>query len=727
MDDEVIYVRDQFYILSTSRRADDRTLVLKNNDTFAVLDRHGDAHAIGLGRQGVFHDGTRHLSRLETRFDSARLLLLGSTVAQSDGVLIAHLTNADMRHGDVVVVPRDTVHLLRTTFLWDGACHSRLEIRNYGSDPVAFVLAMFFGADFVDVFEVRGSRRAHRGTMLEPRLEPGCVTLGYEGLDRVRRTTAMRFRPDPSGLDAESARWSLTVPPRGEECVLLTIECRREEPSIAPTSNGAQRYDAALAEARARHSARTAWAARVETSNALFDEWWTRSSTDLAMMRTDLPTGEYPYAGVPWFSTPFGRDGLITAFQTLWLDPSLARGVLHFLAVTQATESRPEADAEPGKILHEARGGEMAALGEIPFGRYYGSVDSTPLFVMLAGAYWTRTGDRETVERVWPHVVRALDWIAQSGDLDGDGFVEYARRTPSGLRHQGWKDSEDSVFHADGALAEGAIALCEVQGYVYAAHVAAAELASVVGDAERAERHRRLAREMRDRFDDVFWDDEIGTYALALDGDKRPCRVRTSNAGHCLFSGIARAERSKAVATTLMHGDTFCGWGVRTVAASERRYNPMSYHNGSVWPHDNSVVAWGMSRYGLYEPVLAIFEGMFGAALGMDLRRLPELFCGFARRAGEGPTSYPMACAPQAWSAGAVSLLLQASLGLAIDAPARRIQLSQPRLPPFLDVVRLRDLRVGEASIDMQVVRHASDVGVTVTRRDGHVEVAVVT
>jgi glycogen debranching enzyme len=728
MDDEVIYVRDQFYILATSRRADDRTLVLKNDDTFAVLDRFGDAHAVGSGRQGLFHDGTRHLSRLEARFDSSRLLLLGSTVTQDEGVLVAHLTNGDIRDGENVLVPRDTVHILRTSFLWNATCHVGLEIRNYGAEPVSFVLGLLFGADFGDVFEVRGMRRPRRGRLLEPVLSGGCVRLAYEGLDGVLRSTTLRFSPDPSALQGDGAHWPVRLEPGGCASIRVAVDCARDAraPLRARPASPAPGYDEDIAAARARHEARMRTSLRIETSNPLFDEWLERSASDLAMMTTELSTGAYPYAGVPWYSTPFGRDGLITAFEVLWLDPSLALGVLRYLASTQAGASSDERDADPGKILHEARGGEMAALGEIPFGRYYGSVDATPLFVALAGAYWRRTGDRDAVAELWPHLRRAADWMEHFGDRDGDGFIEYARRTPQGLRQQGWKDSEDSVFHADGRIADAPIALCEVQGYAYAAHRALAGLAGVVGDGERRARHAHAASVLRDRVDDAFWDAGLGTYALALDGEKRRCRVRSSNAGHCLFSGVARPERAHAVAAALMDPRSFCGFGVRTVPAGEARYNPMSYHNGSVWPHDNAMIAWGLSRYRLHEPVLAIFEGMFEAALGMDLRRLPELFCGFARHRGEGPTSYPVACAPQAWAAGAVFLLLQAALGLRVDAPARRVKLTHPHLPPFLDVVRVRGLEVRGGSVDLQIVRHATDVGVTVTRREGPVEVAVI-
>ncbi len=354
--------------------------------------------------------------------------------------------------------------------------------------------------------------------------------------------------------------------------------------------------------------------ATVDTSNDILNEVMCRSMADLTMLITHTPQGPYPYAGTPWYSTTFGRDGILTAIQMLWCDPTVAKGVLNRLAAFQATQTDAAADSDPGKIVHEMRGGEMAALREVPFGLYYGSIDATPLFIVLAGLYGERTGDIATLRSLWPAIEKALHWIDAYGDRDGDGFVEYARAQDTGLQNQGWKDSYDAVFHADGTLAQGSVALCEVQGYVFMAKRLAATIARRLAQADRAGALDAEADELAERFDAAFWCEDIGTYAIALDGDKKPCRVRTSNAGQVLWTGIAKPERAKRVAAQMLGTAFFSGWGIRTVAIGEPRYNPMSYHDGSIWPHDNSLIAAGMARYGMTDHAEKVFEGLFAAA-----------------------------------------------------------------------------------------------------------------
>jgi glycogen debranching enzyme len=591
-----------------------------------------------------------------------------------------------------------------------------------------------FEADFADLFEVRGLQRKDRGRTFPPETQGSMLVFSYKGLDGRLRQTRIVFDMPPMQLVGSQAHYHVRLEPGADATYRFAIRCAPDVPSggsphAAKQTGGAVRvltYEQAAERGVAELKSARADEPEVCTSNQQFNDWLNRSIADLHMMRTETIHGPYPYAGVPWFSTAFGRDGIITALECLWFNPRIARGVLAYLAATQAGQDNAERDAQPGKILHEMRGGEMAALGEVPFGRYYGSIDATPLFVVLAGAYYERTGDLSFIRSIWPHVKGALAWIDQFGDTDGDGFVEYMRRSTRGLVQQGWKDSQDSVFHADGKLADGPIALCEVQGYVYAAKIAASELAGRFGDHTLAEELASQAQGLRRRFEETYWCEAISTYALALDGKKQLCAVRTSNPGHCLYTGIVSEDRARRVMETLTGEASFSGWGVRTLSANEARYNPMSYHNGSVWPHDNALIAAGFGRYGLRNGTAKIFAGLLDASLFFDLHRLPELFCGFHRRPGESPTLYPVSCSPQTWASGAVFLCLQACLGLEVLGSQGKVVFSNPYLPQFLPEVRITGLRVGQARLDLSLTRHECDVGINVLRREGDVGVVVV-
>jgi glycogen debranching enzyme len=720
---EVIRVRNEFYIRSSSARVDVRTRVLKQGDTFAVFDRFGDIETFGTGELGLYYQDTRFLSRLTLKLGKDRPLLLSSTVREDNAVMAVDATNPDAWRDGEIIVPRGTVHVFRSKILWEKTCHERLRIHNYGRTAVDVSFAIEFDADFADIFELRGMNRERRGHRLETQVTKDGLVLAYEGLDNRIRRTRIVFDPPPTRVNESVATFQIRLESGKDASYRCAIACEVDGDSrneISPC------YESVVEEAASALEGLRAREPQIFTGNEQFNDWLNRSLADLHMMRTETSYGPYPYAGVPWFSTVFGRDGIITALQCLWFDPSLARGVLAYLAATQADAHSPEQDAEPGKVLHEMRADEMATLGEIPFKRYYGSIDATPLFVILAGAYHKRTGDRAFVESIWPNIERALEWIDRYGDSDGDGFVEYARKAKHGLIHQGWKDSYDAIFHKDGTSAEGPIALCEVQGYVYAAKTAASELAKILGNAARARELSKQAETLCRRFEKAFWCDDLSTYALALDGNKQPCQVRTSNAGHCLFAGIATQEHARRVATTLTDETSFSGWGIRTVASSEARYNPMSYHNGSVWPHDNALIATGFARYGLKESAAMVLAGLLDASLFFDLHRLPELFCGFPRRPGESPTLYPVACAPQSWASGAIFLLLEACLGLSVSAPEQMLVFSKPVLPAFLPKVSIRDLKVGDARVDLLLTRHdEGDVGVNVLRRDGALEVLI--
>ena len=691
--------------------------VLKNANSFAVLDEFGQIQASGPAAEGLFFEDTRYLSRLAMLINGARPLLLSSTVTDGNTMLSVDLANAEAaEHSGLAAA---SIHVLNEVALGSDALFATINLRNYGREQAGLALTLELDADFVDLFEVRGTHRARRGVIAPVQMEAAGPIFAYRGLDNVTRRSVVAVEPKPR-LAAGGARWELNLAPGESWTAQLEVHCERDDRPVRRSSRSESRAAEAAWSAE-RHAQIT----DIASSNATFGDWLRCSRGDLDMLTTRTAEGLYPYAGVPWFSTAFGRDGLITALECLWIDPDLAAGTLRFLAANQATAIDPKADAEPGKILHETRLGEMAVLGEVPFGHYYGTVDATPLFVMLAAAYYERTGERGLIANLWPHIEAALAWMETYGDVDGDGFIEYRRKSQDGLDNQGWKDSGDSIFHADGSLAAAPIALAEVQAYAYAAYTGAASLASALDKAGRAAELTAKAKMLKDRFDAAFWLEELGTYALALDGAKQPLRVVSSNAGHALFGGIARPDRASRVGDTLLSPASYSGWGIRTVAAGEARYNPMSYHNGSVWPHDNGVIALGFARYGLKTAALRLLDGLYEAAQSFQLKRLPELFCGFSRRGNAGPTAYPLACAPQAWSAASVFALLAAVLGISFVPHERQIRLFRPVLPTWLSELHLTNLRLDEASIDLVLRCEGTTVASDVTRREGPIEIVV--
>jgi glycogen debranching enzyme len=715
-----------FYIPAVAVTTTQNTRVLKRGDIFAVLDYFGGAQASGPAAEGLFFEDTRYLAQLALTINDTRPLLLSSSVTGDNIALSADLTNPDLEAdgsagSTEARMVQGSVHILATTVLGADVLFQTIELRNFSCSPLRFRFAVNFAADFADLFEVRGAARLCRGEYLPDERLPDSVALAYRGLDGVTRRTRLAFDPAPHKMMPGRAFWEVTLPAGGRRTIELAVRCERD----GRVPSGAGR-EVCIAEARTWRAKRRSETASLTTDNESCNTWLDRSRADLDMLITETPYGLYPYAGIPWFSTAFGRDGIITALQCLWLDPGLAAGTLRFLAAHQATALDPKADAEPGKILHETRKGEMAMLGEVPFARYYGGVDATPLFVVLAAAYYERTGDLPLVRVLWPHIEAALRWMREYGDLDGDGFLEYDRKSLNGLINQGWKDSADSIFHADGRLAEAPIALAEVQAYAYAAYLGAAKLAAALGETERAGALPAMAEHLRQRFEEAFWIEENGTYALALDGQKRPCRVVSSNAGHVLMGGLASQDRAARVAEGLMGTSSFSRWGIRTVAETAPRYNPMSYHNGSVWPHDNALIGIGFARYGLRKSPLAVLSALYDAALFMEHVRLPELFCGFERRPCAGPTSYPVACMPQAWASASVFGLFGAVLGISFDTAANRILFTRPALPNWLDECAISNLRLGDAAVDLTLRRNREQVALHVVNRTGPVEIVVV-
>ncbi|TDN64042.1 glycogen debranching N-terminal domain-containing protein [Paraburkholderia sp. BL10I2N1] len=704
--------------------------VLKSGDTFIVNDPLGDI----TGRDdGLFVNDMRVLSGLRLTFGGRAPSLLSGSVSSDNTAFTAHLTNRPLPPLGGTSTPEGVIHVQRIRVLSGTVLNEAIELTNYGTSDAVVPLSISFSSDFRDMFEVRGLKRPKQGTIKAPRIENGEVLLEYVGLDDVTRGVRLAFSPAPPKLLADRADYSVNLPAQACVSIYLSVavqvrgrdassrgvdvsqpthgvsEAHLSQIDTARPRVGRAAVRAALVDAHLVMRERRRATARVRSSNPLFNAWIDRSLADLGLLTTDLATGPYPYAGIPWFSTPFGRDAVITSLQTLWLQPGLAGGVLRFLAEHQAREDSAFRDAAPGKIMHEMRKGEMAATGEVPFALYYGGVDTTPLFIVLAGAYVARTGDTGLVDELWPALQRAAQWVAGVCDRNRLGLLDYQRASDGGLANQGWKDSHDSVFHADGHFPDGPIALVEVQAYASAAFDTMAHFATLRDQHDDAARYAKRATSIRACVEEKYWMEDSSFYGIALDGRGELCRVLASNAGHLLAFGLPSKERGEAVARGLESTLFHTGWGVRTLAAGQARFNPMAYHNGSVWPHDNALCARGLARYGAKAAAVRLLQALFQAAVNFDMR-LPELFCGFPRRRGEPPTAYPVACLPQAWAAGSPFMMLEACLGLTIDAAKREVIIEQPMLPEGIDWLEVGDLRVGDSTVSITFRRVAGKV-----------------
>ncbi len=690
----------------------ERTLTLRHDDCFALFNEIGDIDAEARSEAGLYRGGVRYLSRFTLTIGGQPPLLLSANPRDDNVLLTVNLTNGDSRgEGGRIVLPRGTLYVTRSRFIWQGVFHESIRVRNFALTTVNVELVVRFGCDFENIIDVRAQRRVDAGRARFERVEEDSVIQGYRGADDIVRETVVDCHTAPEAISADSLRYRLQIGSRGEKNISLAIGCRSVNTPVQIAT-----FTRSLASAEEYARREGVPETRIESSDPLLNAWVQRSAADINMLLTTTAHGRVPAAGLPWLDAAFGRDAIVTALETLWVWPDIARNVLRYLAATQCTDSFPATGAEPGKILNEARGGDIAP-------NYFG-VDTTPLFVLLAAAYFTRTADIEFITELWPSLTAALSWIDVYGDIDGDGFVEAAAR-PGQPRQHGWKSSPDAVFHADGQVAQGALALCEVQGYVYGAKLGAARIARSLGEMPRAIALVEAAQALQARFNTAYWCDDIETFALALDGDKQACRVRTSNPGHCLFSGIAHAERARQIIAGFGHEQLFSGWGVRTVAESELRFNPMAYHNGAIWPHDNALLAYGASRYDDKAFALRILVAQYEAARHFDLMRMPELFCGFRRRGREPPLHLPVACSPQSVAAGSTYLLLQSILGLTIDALDRQIVLAHPVVPEGVDEIRVKNLSVGMASVDFTVRRHAGSVSVSVERREGKLDLVI--
>jgi glycogen debranching enzyme len=691
-------------IACTHETLAEHTVVLKHDRLFLLVNQHGDIAPPGSCALGFFQDDTRILSRYRLRVAGGPAVLLSAQTPRPYGALIDLAVN-DLPFGGNAWDPRNVIHIRREMSLSDRLIE-RVTLTSYLRTPLDYWMELEFGADFADIFEVRGWRREARGQYFAPQVEDDTITFAYRGRDGRLLRSVVRFRDPPpaGGLAGRTARWPLQL--QDEKRVELEWEVSAQDGDRRVfVHRGLDETSAKLdAEYREWREQGSRWT----TDAGDLDHLLRRATDDLRALQVEMEGEQIVSAGIPWYSTVFGRDAIITSLQALPLNPSMARSTLRYLAAHQGQREDPYTEEQPGRILHELRRGEMARTGEIPHVPYYGSVDATPLWLILLHETWRWTGDAELSRTLLPHAERALTWIDRYGDLDGDGFVEYLRTSEKGLVNQGWKDSGEGVPFPDGRLPEAPIALVEVQGYVYDAKLRMAELYRHFGRTDRATELRREATEMRRRIRDAFWRKELGMFALALDRDKRPVATATTNAGHLLWSRVPSPEEARRMADRFLEPDFFSGWGIRTLSAAHPVFNPMSYHNGSVWPHDNAIVVLGMALYGHAWGALPVVRAIYEAGIHTEYQRLPELYCGMTRGRGHRPVAYPVSCSPQAWASGSLFMLLQAMLGIYAEAPARVLHVRDPVLPDFLNEITVTGLPIGGTRVSLQFRRHGT-------------------
>jgi glycogen debranching enzyme len=699
----------------------ERLYSIKEGDMFLFADAEGDLDAEEAIGAGLYYRDTRFLSDYVLTVDGRSPLLL-STSADRPYASHIDLANQDLTGPDgSISAVQGTINIRRTRVIKD-RLYERIRIKNYNATAVTMTIGLTLCSDFADIFEVRGLKRGQRGKLAMPKADRRSAVLAYLGQDNVFRETRISFQLEPTEVEVVGeriyVRWQLELAPSQTEVIGLEVE-----PRVAGEQRVPESFDSAVHQLRRSYEEWERSCTRIWTDNQLYNALLTRAMRDLRALRTPTEHGDVVAAGIPWFVAPFGRDALVTCHQTLMLNPDITRTTLKVLASFQADEVDTWRDAEPGKILHELRQGELARARIIPHSPYYGSVDSTPLWLLLLGTYYRWTDDLAFCRELLPNVERALHWIDQYGDLDGDGFLEYRRSSPRGLENQGWKDSHDSVVHADGKIAEGPIALAEVQAYTYLAKLRIADMYEALGRSDQAVVLRSQAGTLRARFNERFWVESEQYFAEALDGEKRQVGSVTSNPAHGLYCDVVDADRAQLMARRLLAPDMFSGWGIRTMSKSSVAYNPMSYHNGSVWPHDNAFIGAGLKRYGHARATNRLATALFDMAVTVDDMRLPELFCGFTRRSPNRPVAYPVACSPQAWASGAPYLLLQAMLGISARAPENTLLVNKPNLPPWLNTVELHNLRVGRSTISVVFRRQGETTGFSLLEKEGNVRV----
>lgn len=686
-------------------------VVVKNENLFFLAKADGRVPSAGDHGFGLYYHDCRFLNGYELKVADAYPNSLVSTAAQ--GYMAAfQLTNPDIRMADGRLIHKEEIGIKWERILDAGrlALDERITVENFGPRPVEFGISLSFSAGFEDVFAIRGLLPEKPGQSHDPDWQDDVLSFRYDGADGIHRGLSVHFSPAPEATDGATAHFQIRLRPeeRRQFSVSLVVAESSKAGGIQPKEHRPPKFEET--KRALQHSCDQWMADRTETrsDSTLLNAVLDRSFRDLHALRSRLEDQEYFAAGLPWFGTLFGRDSLITALQTLAFDPEIAAHTLRLLADFQCRQVDDWRDGQPGKILHELRVGELARTGEIPHTPYYGTVDATPLFLILIGRHAAWTGDLTLFHELRSNIELALEWMAKYGDLNGDGYVAYASSSEKGLINQGWKDSGDAIVDADGNLAQPPIALAEVQGYVFLAKVALAELYQRAEEREKANQLRQEAERLRARFNRDFWLEEKGTYALALQADHRPAAVVSSNAGQVLWGGIADPDKAQRTMECLMGEEMFSGWGVRTLSEKERRYNPVGYHLGTVWPHDNSIIAAGFRKYGFDDAARRIFAGILEAAMHFEHYRLPEVFSGFRRGEFGVPVRYPVACHPQAWAAGAIPYLVETALGLVPEAFERRLRIVRPTLPEDIERIEVRRLKVGRAQTDLNF-RRADD------------------
>jgi len=704
-------------------------VVVKDEEVFLLTQPDSQVPLESNHGFGLYYHDCRFLKGYELRLGGAEPDVLVSDAAR--GFMAAfELTNPDIRMEDGHLIPKEHIGI-RWERMIDGARRTLNEVitfQNVELQQVEVPVSLTFQAEFEDIFAVRGMLPERPGKLRQPSWKGNALSFIYEGKDDLYRSLVIYFSPTPQKTEGTTAHFRINLGPRESRQLLISLVIS-ESPDlneVQPKARAQPDHNSTKASLSRSVEEWLGLHTKVHSDSLLLNKTLERSLRDLRILRTHIAGQEFIAAGVPWFVTLFGRDSLIAALQTLAFQPGIAEQTLRVLAGYQGQQVNDWKDEEPGKILHELRIGEMARLGEVPYTPYYGTVDATPLFLILIGRHAAWTGDLTVFKELRSHIERALDWMSHYGDQNGDGYIEYKSSSEKGLINQGWKDSGDAIVNDDGRLATPPISLVEVQGYVYLAKIGLADLYQRVGEPDRADQLRREAEDLRTRFNRDFWLEDKGFYALALQADNKPVAVISSNPGQALWSGIADPDKAQRTMERLMAEDMFSGWGIRTLSDKERRYNPIGYHLGTVWPHDNAIIAAGFRRYGFNEAAQRIFTTIVEAAMYFNNYRLPELFAGFPRTDYSVPVRYPVACHPQAWAAGSVPYLIETSLGLIPEAFDRRLRIVRPILPDFLDRMDLYGLKVGDAQVDLGFERSSKgNISVQVLKIEGPLNVIV--